>query len=65
MSPVRIENAYIQIPYIKEAFVYGSLVEDYLIGIFTMHKEAFKKLAKNNQIKKKTYEELCEDKKMR
>ena len=63
MSPAHIENIYKQIPYIKHAFVYGFPEKTYLIGIFAMHQQAFKKLAKKLRIKNpNNYEELCEDK---
>ena len=36
MAPEKVENLYIKLPYIAEAFVYGNSLKDYCVGFFVV-----------------------------
>ncbi|XP_046854706.1 long-chain-fatty-acid--CoA ligase 5-like isoform X2 [Xenia sp. Carnegie-2017] len=60
ISPDKIENVYIKCPFVAQAFVHGSSLKSFLVGIIVPDEEILTKWAKDNNINK-CFEELCQD----
>jgi len=46
IAPEKLENIYIQSPFIAQIFVYGSSLENYLVGIFSLDPDHLEKWCK-------------------
>lgn len=67
MAPEKIENVYIQSPYVQQIFVDGDSLERYLIAIVVPMENSVIKLYKElypNEPAEKKLEEICKDKKV-
>ncbi|XP_046860699.1 long-chain-fatty-acid--CoA ligase 1-like [Xenia sp. Carnegie-2017] len=60
ISPDKIENVSIKCPFVAQAFVHGSTLKSFLVGIIVPDEEILTKWAKDNNINKR-FEELCQD----
>jgi len=64
VAPEKVENVYVQVSSIAEAFVYGMSTKNYLIGIFVPEVEVFNDLAQELG-QTGTFEELLTNDKMK
>merc|ERR1712226_1330085 len=45
VAPERIENLYVKMPYINEAFVFGNSLKDYCVGFFVLEEQVLSLMA--------------------